>query len=40
MLETNRGIVIIMTNPQKTVFLIMKSCIYAKKNNLRMTKFV
>ncbi len=31
MLVTNRGIVIIMTNPQKTVFLIKKSCIYAKK---------
>ncbi len=31
MLVTNRGIVIIMTNPQKTVFLIKKLCIYAKK---------
>ncbi len=31
MLVTNRGIVIIMTNPQKTVFLINKSCIYSKK---------
>ncbi len=31
MLVTNRGIVIIMTNPQKTVFLIKKSCIYATK---------
>ncbi len=31
MLVTNRGIVIIMTNPQKTVFLIKMSCFYAKK---------
>ncbi len=31
MLVTKRGIVIIMTNPQKTVFLIKKVCIYAKK---------
>ncbi len=31
MLVTNRGIVIIMANPQKTVFLIKKSCLYAKK---------
>ncbi len=29
MLVTNRGIIIIMTNPQKTVF-VKKSCIYAK----------
>ncbi len=32
MFVTNRGIVIIMTNPQKTVFLIKKSCIYANKS--------
>ncbi len=31
MLVNNRGIVIIMTNPQKTVFLIKKLCIYSKK---------
>ncbi len=31
MLVPNRGIVIIMANPQKTVFLIKKSCIYAQK---------
>ncbi len=31
MLVTIRGIVIIMTNPPKTVFLIKKSCIYANK---------
>ncbi len=34
MLVTNRGIAIIMTNPQKTVFLIKKLCIYAKKKKL------
>ncbi len=35
MLVTNRGIVIIMTNPQKTVFLIKTSCIYANKISFR-----
>ncbi len=37
MLVTNRGIVIIMTNPQKTVFLIKKSCIFAKKTKTKKT---
>ncbi len=40
MLVTNRGIVIIMTNPQKTVFLIKKSCIYTKKRRKKKEKII
>ncbi len=35
MLVTNRGVVIIMTNTQKTVFLIKKSCIKEKKKKMK-----
>ncbi len=35
MLVINRGIVIIMTNSQKTVFPIKKLCIYAKIKKIK-----
>ncbi len=39
MLVTNRGIIIIMINPQKTVFLINKSCIYEKKKRKKKKQY-